>query len=269
VYLRVVVTSDTHYQPHFAAILEQFVDELVELKPDCLVVAGDVGEGVEHFENMLTLLEKLPCPRLILTGNHDLWKNNGKNSQELFETVLPKITRDHGAIWLEGENWIKDGLGICGTNGWYDYSARDPSLSFGIEDYVKLKANYIVDGSLVLWKWSDIEFSNMIGDAFEQRLAQLETDSSVRKVLVVTHVPPFEEGIVRKPNKLHWNFSNAYFGNFTLGQRIQKYSRVTRVISGHTHVGKNAQIGSIDMHVLESDYGRPAYALIDYETKPP
>jgi predicted phosphohydrolase len=264
--LRVIVTSDTHYQPHWVSVLEQFVDKLVELKPDCLVVAGDVGEGIDNFEHMLTLLEKFPCPRLILTGNHDLWKNSGKNSQELFETVLPKITRDHGAIWLEGENWIKDGLGICGTNGWYDYSARDPSLPFETQDYITKKADYIVDGSLVEWKWSDIEFSNLIGDAFEQRLAQLNSDESVREIFVVTHVPTFEEGILRKPNKRHWNFSNAYFGNFTLGQRIVKYSRVRRVISGHTHIGKTAQIGAIEMCVLPSDYGKPAYLLIDYPT---
>jgi predicted phosphohydrolase len=262
--LRVIVTSDTHYQRHWVSVLEKFTDTLAELKPDCLVVAGDVGEGIEHFENMLTLLEKLPCPRLILTGNHDLWKNAGKNSQELWETVLPKITRDHGAIWLEGENWVQGGIGICGTNGWYDYSARDPSLPYTSQDYVSKKANHILDGSLILWQWTDIEFANQIGDAFEQRLAQLETDESVREILVVTHVPPFEEGILRKPNKRHWNFSNAYFGNFTLGQRIMKYSRVRRVVSGHTHIGKTTTIGNIDMCVLPSDYGRPAYLMIDY-----
>jgi predicted MPP superfamily phosphohydrolase len=70
--LRIVITSDTHYHPHWSAVLEQFVDELIQLQPDCVVLAGDIGEGIRGFEQMLILLEKLPCPRLIVTGNHDL-----------------------------------------------------------------------------------------------------------------------------------------------------------------------------------------------------
>ena len=56
---------------------------------------------------------------------------------EVPETVHPGETgiarwrtRQFGAIWLEGENWIQDGLAICGTNGWYEYSGRDPSAPF-------------------------------------------------------------------------------------------------------------------------------------------
>ncbi len=265
--MRVVVTSDTHYQPSYASVLARYTDELAELKPDCVVVAGDVGEGIVGFDRMLTLLDKLACPRLIITGNHDLWKNTGKNSQELWETILPDLTRSHGAIWLEGENWIKDGIGICGTNGWYDYSARDPSLPYTPHDYASMKASYIVDGYLVNWQWSDIEFANQIGDAFEQRLAALDADPTVREILVVTHVPAFEEGIVRKPGNIRWNTSNAYFGNLALGHRIMKFAHVRRVVSGHTHAGKIAQIGNLDMCVLPSDYGQPAHLVLDYETE--
>jgi predicted phosphohydrolase len=263
--VRVIVTSDTHCQPHYVSILKQFIEELAAFEPDCLAVAGDIGEGIAGFDKMLTIFDQLSCPRLIVTGNHDLWSNTGKDSRELWETVLPDLTRSHGAIWLEGENWIKDGIGICGTNGWYDYSAHDPSLPYTEQQYAALKDSYIVDGHRMR-HWNDIEFANQIGDAFEKRLALLDANPTVREILVVTHVPAFEEGIARKHGNHDWNFSNAYFGNLTLGQRILKFPRVRRVISGHTHVGKTAQIGKIDMHVLPSDYGRPAYLICDYET---
>jgi 3',5'-cyclic AMP phosphodiesterase CpdA len=266
--MRVVVISDTHYNSHWARILGRFILELTQLQPDCLVLAGDVGDGARGFDQMLTLLDKVPCPHLILTGNHDVWNNQGKRSQELWESVLPRLTRDHGAIWLEGENWIKDGLAICGTNGWYDYSACDKSFAYTAEEYNSMKPRYMVDGRLIDWQWNDVEFANLIGTAFEQRLAALEVDPTVREIIVVTHVPPFQEGITFKRDDSYWNFRNAYFGNLTLGQRIRKFSKVRHVVSGHTHVGRTAQIGKIKMVVLPSDYGLPAYQIIDYQTTP-
>jgi 3',5'-cyclic AMP phosphodiesterase CpdA len=262
--MRVVVTSDTHYQPYWAGRLLTFIQEIRALYPDVIVLGGDVGEGVSGYEGMLALLEKLACPHLILTGNHDLWKWNGHSSRELWETVLPALTRQHNAIWLEGENWIKDGLAICGTNGWYDYSAADPTLPFLKEQYAEMKKNIMVDGRAIDWGWTDLEFADRVGDAFEKRLATLQADPTVREILIVTHVPAFEEGVARKPNNLSWNMGNAYFGNLTLGKRIVKYDKVKRVVSGHTHVGKHAQIGAIDMHVTSADYGNPVYLVFDY-----
>ena len=138
------------------------------------------------------------------------------------------------------------------------------------QDYFSRKGEWIADGHFMNWKRTDIEFANQIGEAFSARLAALDADPSIREILVITHVPPFEEGIVRKPGDFGWNISNAYFGNLTLGQRILASRKVTRVISGHTHVGRVAQIsggaGTIDMRVLPADYGKPAYVLLDYDT---
>src|SRR5258706_10426891 len=116
--MRVVVTSDTHHHPKWSGILEAFIDEVAALKPDCFVVAGDIGERIAGYENMMRLLQRLDCPRLVLSGNHDLWARDGIDSATLWTEVLPGLTREYGAIWLEGENWSQAGLGIFGTNGW-------------------------------------------------------------------------------------------------------------------------------------------------------
>jgi predicted MPP superfamily phosphohydrolase len=262
--VRIVITSDTHYHPEWAATLKDFVNKIAALQPDCLILAGDVGEGTDNFEQMLILFEALPCPRLILSGNHDLWMRGKSDSQGLWESILPDLTRKHGAIWLEGENWICKGIGVSGTNGWYDYSARDPKLPLTTEQYAQMKPIVMMDGRRMRWRWTDIEFANLIGQAFESRLSTLESDPNIREILVATHVPPFEEGITRRPDDPNWNMSNAYFGNLTLGKRITKYPKVRRVVSGHTHIGKHAQVGGIDMHVINADYGYPAYLLFDY-----
>jgi hypothetical protein len=70
--------------------------------------------------------------------------------------------------------------------------------------------------------------------------------------------------MTRRPHDRDWAFSNAYFGNLTLGQKILARRKVTHVISGHTHVGRSARLAlpdgrTIEARVLNSQYGRPVW----------
>ena len=83
-------------------------------------------------------------------------------------------------------------------------------------------------------------------------------------------MPLFSEQMHRKSGDTRWAFSNAYFGNMTLGERIKAMPKLTRVISGHTHIGKEAVIartGSspLAVTVISSDYNAPAYVIADNE----
>jgi hypothetical protein len=41
--------------------------------------------------------------------------------------------------------------------------------------------------------------------------------------------------MLRKPDDFDWGFSNAYFGNLTLGRQVLETSKkVQAVVSGHT-----------------------------------
>lgn len=266
--MRIVATSDTHWQPWYADALVDLVRSVVALKPDCFILAGDIGESLISAHNMLSILRQIDCPRLILPGNHDLWATGAWRSDLLFDEILPGVVDEYGALWLETNDWKHDGLAICGTIGWYDYSARNPDIFWTDEQYAAAKARFNNDGTLIKWPYTDAEFANRIGDAFEARLSALQADPSVREILVVTHMPPFEQAITRLPGNLAWNIGNAYFYNLTLGRRIVKYPKVTRVLSGHTHIGKDETIltaqGAIDFHVIDSDYGHPVYLTFDY-----
>jgi predicted phosphohydrolase len=261
--MRIVLISDTHYQPRYHDVLAAFVDEIAELEPDCVIHAGDVGERLSGYTAMLDLMARLPCPRLVLTGNHDVWADDGLSSERLWTEILPEMTRAHGAIWLEGENWIKDGLGVCGTNGWYDYSGADPALEYTPEQYYKM----IRKVALIDWSWTDIQFAEKLGTAFSDRLAVLDADPAVREILVVTHVPPFDAAIIRRPWK-NIQLRNAYSYNLTLGRRIVASKKVKRVVSGHIHRGVRALVNGAETRfdVIEADYGAPGYLLIDYPT---
>jgi predicted phosphohydrolase len=268
--MRIVATSDTHWQPAYESVLLRTIREIAALQPDCFILAGDVGEGQTGFRNMLSVLQReITCPRLIIPGNHDLWATGAYYSETLFEQVLPEMVREHNAIWLETDDWRCDGLAICGSIGWYDYSAGSPYLNWTDEQYIAAKPRLNNDGNLIKWTYTDKAFANRVGDALEKRLAALQDDPDVREILVVTHVPPFEQAISPQPENLLWTIGTAYFHNLTLGKRIIKYPKVTRVLSGHTHIGKHVPIktagGTIDFQVIDSDYGTPAVVSFDYD----
>ena len=102
------------------------------------------------------------------------------------------------------------------------------------------------------------------------KLEHLEGDPAVRRVVVVTHMPLVEGQMARDPGNRDWAFSNAYFGNLTLGNEVLKRVKVTHIISGHTHVERHGLAPRdagppIDARVLASDYGEPAWLGLELE----
>jgi hypothetical protein len=89
----------------------------------------------------------------------------------------------------------------------------------------------------------------------------------VRKVVVVTHVPLFEEQMLRKPTDQRWELANAYFGNLATGSMVARYGKAAAVISGHTHCGREGVVqrkdgSEIEVHTVGSEYGRPAFVVL-------
>lgn len=265
--MRIVVAADLHYHARWGKALREFARHVREKEPDCLILAGDIGHPLDNFRRGLALFADLRCPRLALPGNHDLWAGE-YDSQTLWDETLEATARTAGYIWLERDNYRLGSLGICGTVGWYDYSARDPSLEINDDDYYVNKGMFNNDGNYVDWAHTDPAFAGQVLAAFGDRQSALCDDPDITQVLVVTHVPPFDENLVRKPGDFAWAFGNAYFGNLTLGQAIVRCPKVSHVVSGHTHHGGRWQItaphGLIESYVVGSDYGQPAYVVLDF-----
>jgi predicted phosphohydrolase len=196
--MRIVVAADLHYHPRWSEALTRLARQVREERPACLVLAGDVGHPLNYFRLGLALFADLDCPRLVLAGNHDLWAGQ-YDSQTLWDQALEATAQAAGFIWLERENVRLGSLGICGTLGWYDYSARDPALEISDEDYYVNKGMFNNDGNYINWSVTDQEFAAALVEGFSARLAALCDDPSITQVLAITHVPPFEENLVRKP----------------------------------------------------------------------
>jgi hypothetical protein len=270
--MKIVVTSDLHLGITSEQAIRELAARIAAEAPALTVLAGDLGEPLSQFAACLGLFAGLPGDVAVLVGNHDVWARGGHQSRELWESELPATVRAHGMVWLEDADWRRDGVAVVGTIAWYDYSAVDPDLpAYPPEQFAQLKGRFNLDARFVDWPWSDQAFAARVGDAFYDRLLSAEADSAVQAIVVATHVPLFDAQMCRKPHDPKWGFSNAYFGNLTLGSRVLEASKVCAVVSGHTHVGRSgvvprgpdADSPPLSVAVIPSDYHTPAYLAVE------
>jgi len=266
--LRLIVTSDTHLGITTLPRIKQLVTDIASHKPDAVAIAGDIGEGIENVEIVLGEFSSIGVPVCAVSGNHDVWNHDRINtSLKMWETLLPKVAKASGTTWLENEILIVGDIAIVGTNGWYDYSAQEMAYRVSPDENFKRKGEFDADAWKVDWPWNDIEFCALIEPGFRKRLKEAQENERVREMVVISHSLLFEEQIKRKPDDFRWGFSNAYYGNLTFGRIVSEHSKVTHVVSGHSHFGMDAVI---DMNghparviTLDSQYNNPAYVILD------
>lgn len=270
--VKLAVTADLHLPITTADRLESLAAEMAAFTPDALVLGGDLAESLDDLEHCLTLFkERVPCPVWVIPGNHDLWVRRTSDSRGLWLERLPRTVAGAGCHWLEGTAFVLRGIAVAGTVAWYDYSAADPSVRASPETFAQQKYKFNPDALLIDWEWSDREFAEMVATPFLATLDHLESDPAVRHVVVVTHVPLLEEQMCRRPDNKDWAFSNAYFGNLTLGRQVMARRKVSHLVSGHTHFGRTASVARpdappVDVRVVPSDYEKPAWVGLTFET---
>jgi hypothetical protein len=261
---RLAVTSDLHLPITPAATIADMAGAIAGFAPHALVIGGDVAESLQDLEYCLGLFRQMvSSPIWVLPGNHDLWARDAP-SKLLWNELLPQTVRQAGCHWLEGTAFVQDGIAVAGTIAWYDYSGVDPIFQESTETFAKEKRYYNPDATKIDWDWSDLQFAALVAEPFLATLDRLEADAGVRQTVVVTHVPVLECQMCRRPEYLRWAFSNAYFGNLTLGAKILERHKVTHILSGHTHVERYGKVEGPDGRTIEawvsaSNYRQPAW----------
>ncbi|MEP7381658.1 MAG: metallophosphoesterase [Gemmatimonadota bacterium] len=70
----VVQLSDLHFGTTIAATLDPLIQLLQKLRPDLVIVSGDLTQRAktQQFVEARAYLDRLPAPRLVIPGNHDV-----------------------------------------------------------------------------------------------------------------------------------------------------------------------------------------------------
>lgn len=261
---KAIITSDLHYGITSPSRLLHLKNLMLRHDPSVIILAGDIGEPAHNFKSCLELFSDINCPVGVVIGNHDLYNTAGFNhSEELWNELLPGIVKECGFVWMESESITLGETSFIGSMAWYEYSSRAPELDHLPDDFFSAsKGRFVSDGIYIDWEREDKAFAAELLERLLKRLKKAQEDPSVRRIVVVTHVPLFSEQMVhhRSDNA----YADAYFGNFTFGKEISRFSKVTDIVSGHTHRGIDKVVGNIRVQVIPSDYRKPDFIVIEF-----
>jgi putative phosphoesterase len=244
----IAYTSDIHIdtsKENFMT-LKRMRQKLKQKEPDIFIIAGDIGAYLTSVQDALSVFRDLDIKKIFIPGNHDIWKEDGHNSYEKYFFLLPDIARENNFIPL----WIKpiviNGIGFCGSMGWYDYSLRNPKMRFSMKDYARKEYNGSVwmDKNNALFvdkekRMRDTEITELLYRRFVKDCESIYHKSRI--IIAVLHHVPFKEMIHTK-NKPDWDYFSAFMGSTKFGEYLLKKKKGKLVISGHQHVKKKVEI---------------------------
>jgi 3',5'-cyclic AMP phosphodiesterase CpdA len=110
---RLVHLSDLHFGRTDPELLEPFVAAVRRLRPDLLVISGDLTQRArtQQFRQARAFLERLPRPQLVVPGNHDVPLHN------LFARALRPLAKYRRHITEELEPFYADDeIAVLGVN---------------------------------------------------------------------------------------------------------------------------------------------------------
>lgn len=251
--------TDIHLDFVKAPGRKRLIERLAEDGPDGVVLSGDLSNARALGGHLEALAAALARPIYFVLGNHDFYGS----SVATVRTEMAALTA--ASPWLRwlpacGAVELGDGWAIVGHDGWGDGRAGDPIGSpVRLNDWVFIRelAGLAVPARLDVLRALGDESAAYFARAVPAALAR------ARKLLVVTHVPPFpdacwHEGQRSDDGWLPW-FTCVAAGEALRAAAAAHPDRELLVVCGHTHGAGAVQIAP-NLRVLTggAEYGRPA-----------
>jgi Icc-related predicted phosphoesterase len=248
--MRIALTSDLHVE-HHPEVVALIGERVRGLRPDVLIVAGDVSSHLTTLHLVLAELRRAAPHLVFVPGNHDLWMlPGGPSSRARYEDAIPNACQRAGVAIVGREPIAIAGVAFVGVTGWYDYSLRNHELdgTFTLDDYRsgawgRLRWN---DKARIVWPGDDgVELDDPAICAAQVASLERQLDEvGARPTVVVTHHLPVGE-LVTSRGELPWDFINGFMGSARLGEAMRRARGVRLGVCGHTHFRKRATVEGV------------------------
>ncbi|MEY4550295.1 MAG: hypothetical protein RL685_6490 [Pseudomonadota bacterium] len=111
---RLIHLSDLHFGTELPALVEGLLQSAADFAPHLAVVSGDLTQRArpEQFEGARRFLCQLPCPALVVPGNHDI-----APLYRPLERVLAPLARYHHYLReVSCERWQDEEIAVVGLS---------------------------------------------------------------------------------------------------------------------------------------------------------
>lgn len=119
------------WQDHAQKIKKRWTSLVTD--DDTVIIPGDISWALKLEESLsdFKFIEELPGEKIISKGNHDFWWSTQNKITNFFSQ-----NGIHSVKMLYNNAFLKDGILISGTRGWYNDQAQAPRPC----DYEKISA---------------------------------------------------------------------------------------------------------------------------------
>lgn len=259
--MKLGVTGDLHlgYVTTTDAFRVRSVAQKLTEGLDALVVCGDISTGDSLKFHLDNIHKGANCPIYFVLGNHDRW-------------ITPYATADNVARnypgYLAGKiQTLTPTVCLAGVNGWFDARVGNLRHLYGTNDLIRipeLQKELYVEGVLLdtLRNWADSEAL----DLKTLLLTNAELYDTVKRVIVVTHYPPWHNEW-DDPIFYPWSVSSV------MGEALEEVAEAWPdvqfdVLAGHTHHYWEHQVrDNLTLTTGKAEYGQPAVQQIIKLTK--
>lgn len=239
---RLAWSTDLHFDACVRAHFNLYKDLLKAFEPDAVLIGGDISNGVGSLDYLKSLSEDIPRPFYFVFGNHDYYYGSIRTIRKEAEQLHSRYPHLHyltdgGVISLTKET------ALIGHDGWADGRAGD-----FLSSDVMLNDYFHIDELKKLTHEERLKKLNSFGDEAAKYLEKQlrKALKTHQRVILLTHVPPFEESCLYGgvPADKDWS---PHFVCKAGGEAIETVmkehpDRSLLVLCGHSHWGQDINI---------------------------
>ena len=235
---------------------KRFYSSIRETQADAILISGDVAEAATLIEELNEIERHVDLPIYFVLGNHDFYRSSISNVHARLR-IMP----------LRNLTWLTDApvrlltsqTALIGDDGW-----ADGRLGDYLNSRVMLNDYVLINEFAGLNAGARLKLMQELADAAATRLSAklLEACAQRKRVILVTHVPPFPEACWYdgKRSDKEWlpHFSCKAIGDSIVEVMDQHPDCELLVLCGHTHGAGFVQIRpNVAVKTGGAVYGQP------------
>lgn len=262
---KILWTTDIHLNFLKDKEVDIFIKKLQNESPEILLIGGDIGEAPSICYYLQKLEQSIECPIYFVLGNHDYYQGS---ISEVKKDICQLTNSSKKLFFLDTIPFVEltKNTALVGHSGWADGKFGDYNNSkVVLNDYI------LINEFIGLDKNQRLKKLNELGDEASAKIKKnlVSAFKNYKKVLCLTHVPPFRESCWHEGKISDDNYL-PHFSCKSVGEVMKKImqSRLDcslEVLCGHTHSPGNAQIMSnLSVITGKASYGKPEIQKIFY-----
>jgi predicted phosphodiesterase len=245
--------------------LIRFVKELNGRDSDALLITGDIAESRTIYDYLGIVSGAYQRPVYFVLGNHDYYGGWMKATHEKVRSVCGAVPE--GILnWMPdvGVQMLSSSTALVGHGGMYDGQEGTPGLEMSMSDFHMPSGNLdmvraLGYGTRHLFQLL-LELGEMSGEHISRQVREA-VKLGARRVVILTHVPPFLESSYFRGRPSAPTHAPFYV-NKSLGHALLELSSKLphirlEVLAGHTHGLREHQAAeNLFVRVGRARYGR-------------